>query len=99
MFSGSSNDRADVPLTVIIATKRGERLSRGLPDGTRLVLAPGSTLRHSSRYGSDERVVSLEGEAAFTVAHDAKRPFTVRTTRGTIRDLGTRFRRPCLRGG
>lgn len=76
---------------LVLTTARGERLARRLVDGTRVMLAPGSTLRVPARYGEVDRAVSLDGQAEFTVTHDAARPFVVRTSRVLARDLGTRF--------
>jgi transmembrane sensor len=33
----------------------------------------------------------IHGEAFFTVAHDAERPFDVHAGKGRIRDIGTAF--------
>jgi ferric-dicitrate binding protein FerR (iron transport regulator) len=81
---------ADGPARVV-ATAAGQRLSFGLADGTLVTLAPASTLRVSPGYGGRDRLVHLEGEAAFTVIHDSSRPFIVRTARAEVHDLGTRF--------
>lgn len=86
----ASVQEAAVTYSVVSAT-RGQRLSIRLPDSTLVVLAPGTTLRTPSTYGAHDRIVHLEGEAAFTVVHDEARPFSVRTARAVARDLGTRF--------
>ncbi len=75
----------------IVAAPRGQRIVFRLPDGTQVTLAPGTTLRAAPGYGARERVVQLEGEAAFTVRHDTAHPFVVRTAQADARDLGTRF--------
>lgn len=72
-------------------TAPGERLGLRLPDGTRVMLAPGGVLRRPSTYGAGDRIVHLEGEAYFRVTHDSTRPFAVHTDRALVRDLGTRF--------
>jgi ferric-dicitrate binding protein FerR (iron transport regulator) len=56
-----------------------------------VLLSVGSRLRVPRDYGVRERAVELEGEAYFTVRHDPRRPFVVRTQRGTTEDLGTAF--------
>lgn len=73
------------------ATARGQRLRLNLPDGTGVLLAPESSLRLAADYGDSTRVVTLDGEGYFTVAHEATRPFEVRTPYAVARDLGTRF--------
>jgi transmembrane sensor len=72
-------------------TDRGQRASVTLPDGSAFQLAPMSVLRVPAAYGAPERVVELEGDGYFNVAHDPAHPFSVRTARTTIRDVGTRF--------
>jgi len=79
------------PTPKVLATARGQRLSLRLPDGTLTTLAPTSTLRIVPGYGGRDRIVELEGEAAFTVVHDAARPFMVRAAGVLVRDVGTRF--------
>ncbi|MCU0636980.1 MAG: FecR domain-containing protein [Gemmatimonadaceae bacterium] len=69
----------------------GQRDSIRLVDGTRVVLAPGTTLSVSARYGETERAVSVEGEAWFDVVHDDARPFSVRARHAVVRDIGTQF--------
>jgi transmembrane sensor len=75
----------------IAVTAVGVRDSVRLPDGTRVVLAPGSRLEVAAGYGRGARDVALEGVALFSVEHDAARPFTVRAGDVVIRDLGTVF--------
>ncbi len=85
---------AAAPAPVAMAEYRtapGERLSLRLPDGTRVMLAPGGVLRRPSTYGTHERSVELDGEGYFEVTHDPTRPFAVHTARAVARDLGTRF--------
>jgi transmembrane sensor len=65
-----------------------ERLVLG--DGTMIELNTNSLLR--VRYSSSRRAVTLErGEASFTVAQDAARPFVVTAAEAEIRAVGTRF--------
>ncbi|MGD8279413.1 MAG: FecR domain-containing protein [Gemmatimonadota bacterium] len=73
------------------ATQVGQVDSVRLPDGTGVILGPGSRLQLAEVYGTAARVAELAGEAVFDVRHDAARPFTVRAGNATIRDLGTRF--------
>jgi ferric-dicitrate binding protein FerR (iron transport regulator) len=70
---------------------RGHRPSLRLSDGTLVSLAPGTTLRTPSNYGTRDRIVEPEGEAVFTVTHDVSRPFAMRAPRVVATDLGTRF--------
>lgn len=73
------------------ATAAGQRETVKLADGTECTLGPSTVLTVGPGYGRSERTVALEGEASFTVTHDARRPFTVRTPWATTSDLGTSF--------
>lgn len=70
-----------------VTAANGKTANVRLPDGTRVSLNSGSSLR----YGPDGRDVELRGEGYFEVVHDAAHPFRVRTRRGVVKDLGTRF--------
>ncbi|HEU4642616.1 MAG TPA: FecR domain-containing protein [Gemmatimonadaceae bacterium] len=82
---------AAAPVVREIATGRGQRAEVRLADGSRVVLGVDSRLRWPTTFGSRQRDVELEGEALFTVAHDAARPFVVRSANAVIRDIGTEF--------
>jgi transmembrane sensor len=69
----------------------GESDTISLADGSRIILASGSKLTVAAGYGDGQRNVELEGAAQFTVQHDEKRPFAVRSGGAVIRDLGTVF--------
>jgi transmembrane sensor len=73
------------------STAVGERDSVRLPDGTRVLLGPGSRLTYAEDYGRERREVHLRGEAMFDVRHDAARPFAVRAGGVRVRDIGTAF--------
>lgn len=74
-----------------IITATGQRAEIQLDDGSRVVLGVASRLRLSSDFGVRTREVYLDGTAYFDVAHDATRPFVVRTANAIARDVGTRF--------
>jgi len=71
------------------ATRPAQRLSIDLADGTRVVLGSASRLAVPADFGVHGRTVMLEGDAYFTIAHDGRRPFRVRTATTTTEDLGT----------
>ena len=62
-----------------------------LSDGTKVWVNAQSKLNFPAQFSTDERRVSLEGEAYFEVAHDAKKPFYVDSKAGEIKVLGTHF--------
>ncbi len=72
------------------ATAVGERRIVSLPDGSNIHLDSQSAV--TVDFGDRQRIVRLlKGEAAFTVARDAVRPFTVEAGGGSVTALGTRF--------
>ncbi len=75
----------------VVATRAGERVSIHLPDGTGVMLGPGSILRMPGDFGRPARTVTLEGEGYFEVSHDAHHPFVVWAGGLVARDLGTAF--------
>ena len=83
--------RGAPPATRMVATLAAELDTVDLPDGSRAILAPNSTLRYSIAPLAGPRDVALEGEALFDVRHDDERPFRVRTRRAVVEDLGTSF--------
>jgi transmembrane sensor len=74
-----------------VATAAGATRTVVLDDGSRVTLGAASRLEHPRRFRGNAREVVLDGEAFFAVAHDAKRPFTVRSGGTLTRVLGTRF--------
>ncbi|MDX3911703.1 MAG: FecR family protein [Sphingobium sp.] len=71
-------------------TATGERREVVLTDGSRVELNTASAIMID--YRSERRIIHLlKGEAAFTVAADRTRPFTVEAGDGATTALGTRF--------
>src|SRR6185503_5173686 len=71
-------------------TALGERATVTLPDGSTVQLNSASRVRVD--YSMSSRVITLErGEAFFTVAHNADRPFWVTSGKGWVRAVGTAF--------
>ena len=81
---------APEPKATVYATAKGERRNITLADGTRIALNADSRLTVAMR--ADRRELTLaSGEAAFTVVHDANRPFVVHVGDRVLRDIGTEF--------
>jgi len=74
-----------------VSTAAAQRVVVRLRDGTQVTLAPKSRLRYAPDYGKARRIVYLDGEAYFQVAHDAALPFRVHTAATVTEDLGTAF--------
>jgi len=81
---------ADASQSHFYATARGQRTAVVLPDGSRVMLTPETQLRFSTD-ARGARQVDLTGEAFFSVAPQAHRPFIVRTGSVMTRVLGTNF--------
>ena len=62
-----------------------------LPDGTKVQLKVGSELTLDKDFNKNKRLVFLKGEAKFEVAHNANRPFIVKTDKVFTTALGTVF--------
>jgi len=62
-----------------------------LPDGSQVTLNTGSSLKYQKKFGKDQRMVELTGEAYFEVSPDQSRPFIVNTDKIKIQVLGTSF--------
>ena len=66
-----------------------------LPDNSEVTLNKKSTLAYLKTFGEKNRELKLEGEAFFSVAHDAARPFIINAGDAVIQVLGTRFNVKC----
>lgn len=67
------------------------RMHFELGDGTKVWLNQGSKLKYPHRFAGENRKVFLTGEAFFEVAHNAKVPFIVGTSRLEVKATGTAF--------
>jgi len=80
-------------------TAVGEQRNVSLPDGSMLAINTASQVQVVS-LGTDSRELRLvRGEAHFTVAHDASRPFRVNAAGHVVQALGTAFDVRLLPGG
>ncbi|OZI06234.1 hypothetical protein BWI93_20675 [Siphonobacter sp. BAB-5385] len=62
-----------------------------LPDGSSVILQKGSNLRYENPFRTQNRMVSLSGEAYFEVVRDTTRPFLVYANGLVAKVLGTSF--------
>ncbi|WP_454881883.1 FecR family protein [Sphingobacterium detergens] len=70
---------------------KGSALTLQLIDGTKVHLNSGSSLTYPVHFETANRLVFLDGEAYFDVAHDPAKPFIVETKQTRIKVLGTQF--------
>lgn len=73
------------------STPKGSTYRILLPDGTKVWLNTGSSIRYPVVFPNDQRTVSIIGEAYFEVAHDASKPFFLDANGSIIQVLGTHF--------
>ena len=75
----------------VYATKKGQRATIRLVDGTQVRLNVDTKLAVAESFNDERRSVRLDGEAYFEVKSDSTRPFVVHTGEARIRVRGTKF--------
>nr|WP_255496148.1 FecR family protein [Mucilaginibacter sp. FT3.2] len=86
----SGNNTPALTYTTVSAPN-GVKKQWMLPDGTEVFINSGSSIRIASNFGVKNREVDLTGEAYFQVKHNALKPFSIRTNKLIIADIGTSF--------
>lgn len=82
----------EVPISIAtISTPNGGQYRISLSDGTKVMLNASSSLTYPSRFSEGKRMVELNGEAYFDVAHMQDVPFIVKSDGQHIEVLGTKF--------
>lgn len=81
------------PLTALqtIRVPAGQRVEVELADGTTVWLNAGTTFTFPNHFSTQNREVTLNGEAYFNVHKETDRPFLVKTNQYTIQVFGTEF--------
>lgn len=74
-----------------ISTAYGEQRSLFLPDSSEVWLNAGSTITYPETFTEENRLVTLDGEAYFSVRKDDTKPFIVETSGLSVKVLGTKF--------
>lgn len=74
----------------LLTVPKGQRAHLVLPDGSKIWVNSGSTLRYPAVF-AQERKIELKGEALFDIKKDKKNPFIVHTQGINIKVLGTKF--------
>lgn len=75
----------------MISTPIGGQYRLILADGTKVWLNAASSIKYPTSFAGKERAVEVTGEAYFEVAHDAAKPFRVRSDHQVVEVLGTHF--------
>ena len=91
-YSANQPALSSTQLTELTEIKVPKGLTRKivLPDGTKITINMGSSLKFEPGFGKSSRTVYLSGEAYFDIAKNPI-PFIVNTDHYTIRDIGTIF--------
>ncbi|WP_258098524.1 FecR family protein [Marinoscillum pacificum] len=72
-------------------TDAGQKSTIQLSDGTIITVNSSSSIKYPEKFTGNKRVVELEGEAFFEVAHNPHKPFYVKFKDSEVRVLGTSF--------
>jgi len=75
----------------ILVVPRGGQFNIVLPDGSHVWLNAASRLKYPTAFTGKERVVELQGQGYFEIAHNADHPFIVDVNNTQVQVLGTRF--------
>src|SRR5690606_27434179 len=84
-------NKAEEPVEITLTAPQGVKLTKVLPDGSKVILNSNSSVTYSDGFTEDKRELKLQGEAFFQVAKDPFRPFQVRLGDGVATALGTSF--------
>lgn len=91
-FFLSSLLQEDFPVQqLVVCAPSGHKSQVLLPDGTHVWLNAESRLTYASNFNTENRTVTLEGEAYFDVTKSIKHPFMVRTGVIDVKVMGTSF--------
>lgn len=91
VYVTKQSNKSELPLKNTLVTPIGGRFKLMLTDGTRVWLNAQSKIVYPSQFPDDHREVEISGEAYLEVAHDSRRPFSVKVNGVNISVLGTRF--------
>jgi transmembrane sensor len=90
-YQGDSKETSETFFNTITTPKAGQ-YKLVLADGTKIWLNAGSKLEFPTKFTiGSQRLVKLDGEAFFDVAHIAGSPFIVQTASQRVEVLGTQF--------
>lgn len=81
-----------------IHTPNGGQYRLILADGTKVILNSASAFTYPTRFDTERREVTLDGEAYFEVAKNLNKPFIVKGTKQSIEVLGTKFNASFYKG-
>jgi len=80
-----------VPVNIEVKSPMGSKTYLELPDGSKVWLNYGSSLKFPQKFTGQTRTVELHGECYFEIAHNEQKPFIVETGKLQILAKGTEF--------
>lgn len=89
-YSAIEKDANEIAFNTM-RTPMGRQFQMQLPDGTKVWLNAGSSIRYPTRFAGTERRVAITGEAYFEVIPNRDQPFRVSIDNMEIKVLGTHF--------
>ena len=87
----NETSKADESKMIEVDIPFGKKSQLTLEDGTKVWLNAGSRMAFPRKFKDGKRLVFLEGEGYFEVAHNQKLPFYVNVGEMVVKVLGTRF--------
>lgn len=87
----SQNGKGQCEIRNTLSTPRGGEYRLVLADGTKAYLNAASSINYPASFTGNFREVEITGEVYFEVAHDANKPFRVKTGTQMVEVLGTHF--------
>jgi len=81
--------------SLTVTAPDGQKCQIQLPDGTKIWLSAGTTVKYPATFSRTERSISLQGEAFFDVTKDPDHPFVVNTPYLVTKVFGTQFNIRC----
>lgn len=95
LYFYNNEEKIEPPIAKVfseISTISGQKKNITLPDGTRVILNSSSTISFEKEFlKSNERRITLKGEAYFDVIKNKSKPFIVNTNGVETKVLGTSF--------
>ncbi|QBQ40940.1 FecR family protein [Sphingobacterium psychroaquaticum] len=84
-----NEDNTNTWQTLVVPT--GGQYKMILADGSKVWLNSASKMTFTKQFNGSKRIIKLEGEAYFEVAHNAQKPFIVESNEQQVQVLGTKF--------
>lgn len=91
IYSMVSSTPNDIIAYNTIKVPKGGQYEIVLSDGSSVLLNASSSLRFPTVFNAKNRTVELNGEAYFTVVHNVRQPFQVKSKGQLVEDVGTQF--------